>query len=265
MQSLHISTAALRSVQYALDTTSNNLANIDTVGYKKRDVSFSELLADTVDEQPNTDTQRTSPAGLRVGSGVKAGMTRLNMAQGNVKVTELPTDLMIEGEGYFLVGRNINDADPNNDQTFLTRNGSFHISESIAFPGMYNLTTANGDLLLDENGAEITLDSARAFKIEKDGTISSNANGGTIPVWRVDNLNQYPQVGENKFAVTAEQRNQLAIAATSIRQGALETSNVDMSKEMSQLVFIQRAYQFNSRAVNISDQMMGIANSLRSR
>lgn len=263
MQSLYISTAALRSVQYALDTTSNNLANVDTVGYKRREVAFSELLADSVGEQPYTDTQRTSPPGLRVGSGVKAGMTRLNMAQGSVKVTDLPTDLMIEGEGYFLVGRNIND--PDNEQTFLTRNGSFHISESLTYPGMYNLVTANGDMLLDENGAEVTLERAAAFKIEKDGTISSNENGGNIPVWKVDNLDQYPQVGENEFAITADQRNQLAIATSSIRQGALETSNVDMTKEMSQLVFIQRSYQFNSRAVNISDQMMGIANSLRSR
>lgn len=261
MQSLNISTAALRGVQYALDTTANNLANIDTVGYKKRQVSFSELLSDTVGEQPATDRERTSPPGLRVGSGVKAGMTRIDMTQGSVKTTDVPTDLMIEGEGFFLVGRNIND--PENERVFLTRNGSFHISESLSYPGTFNLVTANGDILLNEDGTEVTLDSPDEFKVERDGTISSNANGGMIPIWKVDNLDQYEQVGENEYAVTPEQRMGLITMQASLRQGALEASNVDMSKEMSQLVMIQRAYQFNARALNISDQMMGIANSLR--
>jgi len=263
MQSLNISTAALRSVQYALDTTSNNLANVDTVGYKKRDVAFSELLADSVGEQPGADTQRTSPPGLRVGSGVKVGLTKLNLTQGSMKVTDIPTDLMIEGEGFFMVGRNINQ--PGNEKTFLTRNGNFRISPSLTYPGSYNLVTANGDILLDESGVEITLDSSTAFKIEQDGTISSNETGGKIPVWRVDNLDQYQQVGANEFEITAEQIALLPTVESPLRQGALETSNVDMTKEMSQLVMIQRAYQFNARAVNISDQMMGIANSLRNR
>lgn len=263
MQSLNISSAALRSVQYALDTTANNLANVDTIGYKKRDVSFSELLADSFNEQPYTDKTRTSPPGVRIGSGVRVGQTRVDMSQGNNKVTDLPTDLLIEGEGYFMVGRNINQ--PGNEKAFLTRNGAFKISESKAFPGSFNLVNSNGDILLKEDGTEVTLPSGTNFKVEADGNITSDGEytGEVIPVWQVDNLDQYEQVGENEFALTADQRNQLYTTTTPIKQGVLETSNVDMSKEMSQLTLIQRAYQFNARAIGISDQMMGIANSLR--
>jgi flagellar basal-body rod protein FlgG len=267
MQSLHISTAALRSVQYALDNTANNLANIDTIGYKRRGVAFSELLADSMGEQPSTDKQRTSPPGLRIGSGVKVGLTRLDMSQGSMKVTDNPTDLMIEGEGFFLVGRNINDPVVENQKYFLTRNGAFHLSPSLAFPDSNVLVNANGDILVSENGTEVTVPVGKSFTIDKEGNIivDGEPTGDKIPVWKVDNPDQYQQIGNNEFALSAEEKNNLTTIATSIRQGALEASNVDMTREMSLLVGIQRAYQFNARAIAISDQMMGIANSLRNR
>ena len=286
MQSLNISQAALRTMQQALDTTSNNLANVDTVGYKRRGVTFSELLDDTMKEQPFTDKHRTSPAGLRIGSGVRVGQTMLDTTQGSAKFTDVPSDLMIEGDGYFLVSHRILDGEGalQREEYRLTRDGAFHMTNSEADPeGSYNLVTSSGDVLVDDRGIAIEIPKDKQFKIEPDGIISLDGDresGLRIPLWEVPNPDQYTAVGNNEFVINLPQGetnpgNVMSVlndpnrmdykTRPSIRQGALEMSNVDMSQEMSQLMVAQRAYQLNSRAIGIADQMMGIANSIRSR
>lgn len=286
MQSLNISTAALRSMQQAIDTTSNNLANVDTVGFKRRGVTFSELLVDTMKEQPYTDKNRTSPAGLRIGSGVKVGYTKLDTTQGAAKITDVPSDLMIQGDGYFMVSHRILDGNGvlQREEYRLTRDGAFHVTNSEADPeGSFNLVTSSGDVLVDDRGIAIEIPKDKPYKVESDGTISlsgDRASGLRIPLWEIPNPDQYIAVGNNEYAITlpAGETNPGNVMSVlndpnrtdyktqpTIRQGALEMSNVDMNTEMSQLIIAQRAYQLNSRAIGIADQMMGIANSIRSR
>lgn len=286
MQSLNISTAALRSMQQAIDTTSNNISNVNTVGYKRRGVTFSELLVDTMKEQPYTDKNRTSPAGLRIGSGVKVGYTKLDTTQGAAKITDVPSDLMIQGEGYFLVSHRILDGNGvlQREEYRLTRDGAFHVTNSEDDPdGSYNLVTSSGDVLVDDRGIAIEIPKDKPYKVEPDGTISldgDRASGLRIPLWEVPNPDQYVAVGNNEYAITlpAGETNPGNVMSVlndpnrtdyktqpTIRQGALEMSNVDMNTEMSQLIVTQRAFQLNSRAIGIADQMMGIANSIRSR
>ncbi|MGD8190322.1 flagellar hook-basal body protein [Brevibacillus ginsengisoli] len=289
MQSLNISTAALRSVQQAIDNSSNNLANVDTIGYKRRGVTFSELLVDNLKEQPYTDKNRTSPAGLRIGSGIKVGLTKLDTTQGSAKITDIPSDLMIQGDGYFLVSHRILDGNGvlQREEYRLTRDGAFHEVNSEADPtGSYNLVTSSGDVLVDDRGIAIEIPKSKQYKVEPNGVISLNgdrASGLRIPLWEVPNPDQYVSVGNNEYAIKlpngeTNPGNVMSVlndpnrpefnsnkTQPQIRQGALEMSNVDMSQEMSQLIIAQRAYQMNSRAVNIADQMMGIANSIRSR
>ncbi|MFD2368414.1 flagellar hook-basal body protein [Brevibacillus sp. GCM10020057] len=277
MQSLNISTAALRGIQQALDNTANNLANLDTVGYKRRVASFSELLSDSMNKQPEEDkVNRNTPPGLRIGSGARLGLTKLDMGQGSAKQTDVPTDVMIEGDGYFLVTKKIKDATGAivQEESRLTRNGAFQI-EYNNDEGGYVLHTPSGHILTDEFGTPIVLQQPiRNIQISKEGVISADGTEyGTIGVWKVDNPDQLQQVGQNLFdaqlafgeSPDRKYTNALTEGLASLRQGALETSNVNMMEEMSQLVNIQRAYQLNSRALGISDQMMGIANSLRAR
>lgn len=277
MQSLNISTAALRGVQQALDSTANNLANIDTIGYKRRTASFSELLADSLNTQPAADNQnRNTPAGLRIGSGARLGLTKLDLAQGNARQTDVPTDLMIEGEGYFLVSKQIKDANGAvvQEEYRFTRNGNFQVQPDDG-QGGYVLRTPSGHILTDNNGVPIVLgEPVQDVQVSKEGVLIANGTEyGTIGVWKVDNPDQLQQVGENLFDAQLDSGANPSLKYTSaideqlatIRQGALEASNVDMQEEMTQLVNIQRAYQLNSRAIAISDQMMGIANSIRSR
>lgn len=277
MQSLNISTAAMRGIQQALDNTSNNLANLDTVGYKRRVASFSELLSDSMNEQPAADNaNRDTPAGLRIGSGARLGLTKLDMGQGSMKQTDVPTDVMIEGEGYFLVTRKIKDANGAiiQEENRLTRDGNFKV-QFDADEGGYVLHTASGYILTDSYGVPFVLpEPVRNIQISQNGGLTADGTDyGAIGLWKVDNPDQLQQVGQNLYDAqlasgdnpATKYANALDEGIATLRQGALEASNVNMMEEMSQLVNIQRAYQLNSRALGISDQMMGIANSLRSR
>jgi flagellar basal-body rod protein FlgG len=277
MQSLNISTSAMRGIQQALDNTANNLSNIDTIGYKRSVASFSELLTDSMNEQPAADNQnRNTPVGIRVGSGAHLAMTKLDLGQGSLKQTDVPTDVLIEGDGYFLVTRKIKDA--NNitvdEESRFTRNGSFKLSYDDDDKG-YVLHTSSGHILTDDSGANIVFpEPVKNISISPDGTFNADGMPASVKigVWNVENPDQLKQVGENLFDAELAFRVGPQTKYTSaydngatLRQGALESSNVSMTEEMSQLVNIQRAYQLNSRAIGISDQMMGIANQLRSR
>lgn len=284
MQSLNISSSALRGIQLALDNSSNNMSNMDTVGYKRRVASFSELLVDSMAEQPATDREnRNSPVGLRVGSGARLGMTKLDMGQGSMKQTDVPTDLMIQGEGYFRLGSQELDANGARVEEFrFTRNGSFHLEESAYFGG-FVLVGSNGHVLLNESDSPIVLptDEVRELVISDDGylTVNGEPTFERVGVWKVHNPDMLKQVGDNLFSIGENVRIEpgapLALEEiyesawtdnlASVRQGALEASNVNMQEEMTQLINIQRAYQLNSRAIGISDQMMSIATSIRTR
>ncbi|MBG9942240.1 flagellar hook-basal body protein [Brevibacillus formosus] len=280
MQSLNISTSAMRGIQQALDNTANNLANIDSAGYQRRVASFSELLSDSMNEQPAEDNvNRNSPKGIRIGSGAHLGMSKLDLSPGAVKVTDVPTDLMIEGDGYFAVSRRTMINGNLEEKFYFTRDGNFKLSEYGTDPNNkeFVLTNSNGDFLIGDNGEPITIpDPTKPFTINSDGgiVVGDNPNPiNTIQVWKVNNPDQLEQVGKNLFdaeldtAIKPDGKyvNAINEGIAKIRQGALEGSNVSMTEEMSQLVNIQRAYQLNSRAIGISDQMMGIANQLRSR
>ncbi|MFS0919187.1 flagellar hook-basal body protein [Brevibacillus sp. 179-C 1.1 NHS] len=278
MQSLNISTSAMRGIQQALDNTANNLANLDSAGYQRRVASFSELLSDSMNEQPAEDNvNRNSPQGIRVGSGARLGMSKLDLSPGAVKITDVPTDLMIEGDGYFAVSRRIEVNGNIEDRFYFTRDGSFKVSFDKGTNG-FILANANGDYLVGKDGQPITIpepDPTKPLVVNPHtGEVKMGDDTlGEIGVWKVNNPDQLEQVGQNLYDAELDTiiRPDLKYldafkeGIATVRQGALEGSNVSMTEEMSQLVNIQRAYQLNSRAVGISDQMMGIANQLRSR
>ncbi|OAJ75964.1 flagellar biosynthesis protein FlgG [Brevibacillus sp. SKDU10] len=284
MQSLNISTSALRAVQQVLDVTSNNIANVNTVGFKGSSADFSELLSDTMDKQPVTDqVNRNTPAGISIGSGVKLGMTRTNLKQGAVRTTEVPTDLMIEGDGMFMVRKQMMDENGQVifrngrpvEEYYATRNGNFHLQKNAN--ERYNLLTATGEVLVDASGIEIDIDDPEGGQITVNdhGEILVNgksASTSTIPLFKIKNQDRYERVGQNNLRITNNAadlagmtRIDYAAGEGQLRQGMLETSNVELNHEMTQLMLAQRAYQFNARALSISDQMMSTANMLRSR
>ncbi|WP_042355985.1 flagellar hook-basal body protein [Bacillus rubiinfantis] len=275
--SLYISSGALQAYQQKLDNTASNIANVDTNGYKRKDHSFSELLANQINNQAQAQKEigRLTPNGIRVGYGVRTGLTQFDASQGAARQTGNPFDLMINGKGYFQVGY------PDSGETHYTRDGSFHLSPNPDQPGSYHLVNANGGYLLDQQGEPIALNGEYDVSFDGNGQIllKNKTGEGTqfvseqqIGFVDIQNPNLLQAVGNNEFAVAEEALPNGENAASVVRlmnpgeaqisSGYLEGSNVDLSKEMTDLMTSQRSYQMNARAVSYADQMTGIANNI---
>ena len=268
-------TNTLSQLQKQMDIISNNLANVDTTGFKSRQATFNDLLFNQFNNQPDAKAEvgRLTPNGIRQGVGARLGQVQMNGKQGSVKTTGRNLDFAFQTENqYFKV-------QSSKDQTVqYTRDGSFSLSPVSDNESM--LVTSDGNPVLDENNNPITI-TGDVAKIDVNGTGEmkvSLANGGTqsfnLGVVRIDHPQAFEQKGSNLIALptntagaaaasvlmelTGAQRGQITIG-----QGMLEQSNVDMSKEMTDLLNVQRSYQFQSRSVTIADQMMGLINGIR--
>ena len=279
--SLYISSGALTAYQQKIDTSANNIANVNTPGFKRREQSFTEILASQIDNQTRTSQEigRLTPAGIRVGYGTRTGLTQLDTAQGQAQETGNPFDLMISGNGFFQVGY------PSGQGTAAeiryTRDGSFHLSPNPDQSGSYHLVNANGGYLLDQNGQPIELDGKNEVSINSNGQIqlrNKNGQGAAflsgqqVGIVDIQNPHVLQNMGNNEFTINSTALSNGASVANYVRMmapgevqlssGYLEGSNVDLSEEMTDLMTTQRGFQLNARAVSYADQMMGIANNI---
>lgn len=276
-RSLITASVTMGQLQKSLDLISNNLANVSTTGYKGRHASFSSLLVQELNNQPNNKAEvaRRTPYGIRQGSGAYIGDTQLNMASGTLMNTERPLDLALTKDQLFF---QVEGQDANgNTQTQYTRDGAFYLQPEAGKQGQLGLVDKNGQYILGKNGhIEIPADYQK-ITIDQQGNIQAilndgtKFNAGTLDVVQVKRPQLLEAVGNNKLILPnlnnlgLKQTDVLAspIATDYVKQGALESSNVDMTDEMTELMNVQRSYQLNARAVNMADQMMGLVNSIR--
>ncbi len=252
--SFNIATTGIRSYQGKLDTIANNIANVDKTGFKRREATFSENLAVSIQNQskPGRELGRTSPNGIRTTYGSRIGSTALDITQGGSNQTDNPYDLMLIGNGYFQVLRTTGD----NQEIHYTKNGSFH--STPVGTDRFQLVNDHGDVLLDRNGNPIESPIAGSFQVSENGTIAST--GQQIGIVTISNPQLLKEEGgvyrlQGGAATTMNQNFQ-------IKQGYIETSNVQLNKEMTEMIKAQRGLQASSRALSYADQMMGIANSI---
>ncbi|MHC0038174.1 flagellar hook-basal body protein [Pseudoneobacillus sp. C159] len=272
--SLFISSGALQAYQQKIDTSANNIANVNTTGYKRKDQSFSEVLASQLSNQVPVKGEggRLTPDGLRAGNGVRTGFTQINLEQGQPIQTDNPFDLMIKGTGFFQLG--IPSADGETAAGIrYTRDGSFHLSPNPDNPRNYFMVHASGGYLLDQSRNPIQLDSQFEVNIQSNGQIqlrSKNDAGTTylsrqqVGIVDIENPQLLKNIGDNQFA-NEEAGNTVRVLESNeiqLSSGFLEGSNVDLMKEMTNLMSTQRGFQLNARAVSYADQMLGIANNI---
>lgn len=279
--SLYISSGALRAFQQKLDTNANNIANVNTTGFKRRDQSFSELLVNQINNQSRTDQEvgRQTPNGIRVGYGSRTGLTKLNMEQGQAVETKNPFDMMITGNGFFQVS--YPSANGGAGEIHYTRDGNFHLSPDPNHAGSYHLVNANGGLLLDQNGTPIQLSENNDVQIDSSGRIllkNKNGLGDTftspqrVGLVDIQNPSLLQNLGGNEYSINiasiapgmnkASFVRNLTPGESQIATGVLEGSNVVLSQEMTDLITSQRGFQMNARAVSYADEMLGIANNI---
>jgi flagellar basal-body rod protein FlgG len=253
--SFYIATTGVRSYQGKLDNIANNIANVDTAGFKRRSATFSENLTVSIQNQKDEQQEigRLSPNGIRTTFGSRISATQLDLTSGAPKQTNNPYDLMIEGNGYFQVQRGTG-------EVFYTRSGSFQLS-SVG-NDRYQLVNPQGDVLLNQNGNPIEFSGTSDLQISSNGTIAGlNAQVGIVQI-------SNPQLMTDEGGVyrlnggTVTRLNQDPNAKFQIKQGYLEASNVELNQEMTDMIKAQRGLQANSRALSYADQMMGIANGI---
>jgi flagellar basal-body rod protein FlgG len=248
--------------QANIDTISNNLANVNTSGFKKMRADFEDLLYQTIKTAGTPATEDTVvPVGLQMGHGVKLASTQRMFTQGALQNTENVYDMAIQGEGFFRIQMY--------DGTYAyTRDGAFKVDSDG------RLVTSNGywvlpDIIMPENFLPQTI------AVSKDGRVSVKipntddpVDVGRIELYRFPNPVGLTAVGENLFKVTNASGDPIAGRPGYEGMGQvihkfLEMSNVSVVREMVDLIVAQRAYEFNSRTIQTSDNMLGTATSLK--
>ncbi len=260
LRALWTAATGMRAQQLHIDVIANNLANVDTVGFKRTRIDFQDLMYQTL-RPPGADSTTTTkiPTGIQVGLGVRPAALEKIFLQGNFKQTGNPLDIAIEGKGFFRIQL------PNGEIAY-TRAGAFKLDDQgrIVTSDGYPLDPI---ITIPQNAIDIS--------IGEDGTVSVLQPGATT----------YTQVGQitlvdfpNPAGLRAIGRNLFKETDTSgapiegtpgqdqfgtLAQGYIEASNVDVVEEMVNLIIAQRAYEANSRAIQTGDDMLRVANELK--
>ncbi|MFO7729714.1 MAG: flagellar basal-body rod protein FlgG [Spirochaetia bacterium] len=262
MRSLWTAASGMTGQQFNIDTISNNLSNVNTNGFKKNRADFEDLLYQNTRIAGTPATERTTvPTGIQVGHGVKVAATQKMFTQGALQSTDNVSDMAIQGEGFFRVMLL--------DGSYgYTRDGSFKIDQNGQF------VTSNGyrmmpEIVLPENFVR------NSVTVTQDGRVTVKVPGNDDPIevgqmelFRFTNPAGMKAIGENLFKTTNASGDAIGGRPSLDGMGKtvhkfLEKSNVSVVQEMVSMITAQRAYELNSKAIQTSDTMLGIANNLK--
>ena len=262
MRALYISATGMKALQTNLDVVSNNLANVNTTGFKRGRPDFEDLLYQAVRPVGASSSANTElPTGVYLGHGVRLASTSKLFTQGSGKFTDNWTDMEIEGSGFFQVqlpdGRTAYTRDgtfKTNNQGILTTSDGNPISPTITIP-----TTAVPDSISVSQDGIVTYKTAGATTTTQAGqiTLASFINPGGLEA-----------IGSNLFLETSSSGaptvgNPSQNGLGSLQGGWLEMSNVNIVDELVDMIIGQRAYEVNSKAITTADQMLQTANEVK--
>ncbi len=262
VRSLWTAASGMIGQQASIDTISNNLSNVNTPGYKKTRAEFEDLIYQTVRVAGTPATEDTvTPVPLQMGHGTKLAATQRSFQQGSLQNTENISDVAIQGDGFFRI--------QSYDGSYAySRDGAFKIDQNGQF------VTSNGyklmpEVILPEGFIPETL------TVAQDGRISVKVPGqndpiqvGQLELYRFPNPQGLSAVGENLYKVSNGSGQPIAGRPGFDGMGTtihkfLEMSNVSVVREMVDMIVAQRAYEFNSKAIQTTDNMLGTATSLK--
>lgn len=237
IRAYYTATAGAKTYQKHLDVIANNLANVQTQGYKALKGEFSDLLY--------TNVSRTGE-NLMVGSGSKLLKTDTIFAEGAFLETGKETDYVIAGDGFFSIQKG--------DDIFYTRNGAFTVGD---IDGELYLTL-DGGFVLNTNGEPINL------------SVDSEEQGDEYELEKIPGVTKFTnnfdleRIGDSLFAIANEDAEYEVLERPDLMVGYVENSNVTMVNEFSSMIQAQRAFQFNSRIIQVADEIEQTINTLKS-
>jgi flagellar basal-body rod protein FlgG len=260
LRALNTAATGMAAQEMNVSTISNNIANVNTTGYKKQRTEIQDLLYETVTEAGSRSSVSTlNNVGVQVGSGAKVAGVRKEFSQGAPQITNNPFDLMINGEGFFGIVM------PNNEIRY-TRDGAFNVDASGA------LVNKQGYKLYP---SFVFPPGVKSVNIASDGSMEAYlanqvepVNLGQVPIFTFINPIGLKSTGMNLYALTKSSGQAIQNiagenSAGSINQGQLEGSNVSIMNEMTSLIKAQRAYEMNSKVMGVADQMLQTVNNIR--
>lgn len=261
MRSLSIGATGMYAQQMNVETISNNIANMNTTGYKRQRPEFQDLLYQNL-KRPgasSSDNNTILPSGLQLGSGVRLDAISRIHSQGAMDVTDNQLDLAINGDGFFQIQMP-------DGTTSYTRDGTFGVN------GDGLLVTKEGyqvnpGLTIPVDATKVTVNANGEVWVKIDGQ-TQEQNLGQIQTARFINPAGLEAIGKNMYLETAASGNANEGIPSengfgSIEQGTLELSNVNIVNEMTKMITAQRAYEMNSKVIQTSDDMLGTISNLR--
>ena len=261
MRALNIAATGMQAQQLNVEVISNNLANMNTAGFKRQRAEFQDLLYQNLERSgsASSDAGTVVSSGIQIGLGVRTGSVYRVMEQGNLQQTDSPYDLAIEGKGFFRIQM------PNGESNY-SRSGSFELSPEC------QIVTSEGFLV--SPGITVPQD-ATSVSISQTGTVQVTLAGQTVPqqVGQLELANFFNEaglesVGDNKYKETAASGGATVGAPGAngfgtISQNFLETSNVNPVSEITNLITAQRAYEMNSKVISAADEMLSTATNIK--
>lgn len=259
LRALHTSATGMAAQESNVNTISNNIANVNTTGFKKARTEFDDLLYETVQEAGAKSSGSSDyNVGVQVGSGAKVSATRKIHSQGSPQMTNNPYDLMVNGEGFMGV------MGPNGELKY-TRDGSFNVD------AQGNLVSRAGHkvfpgIVVPPNTVKINISEDGVVEAWSRESIEPN-NLGQIPVFTFVNPVGLRSDGGNLLSATSGSGQAIQCKAGEngsgvLLQGAIESSNVSVMNEMTDLIKAQRAYEMNSKVMGVADQMLQTSNNI---
>ena len=251
--SMDTGASALEQYQEDIDVIANNIANVNTVGFKQANVNFADTLSETLGTNSVGSTQ--------IGTGVTtSSITNDFSTAGSLNSTGVQSDLAIDGNGFFVV------KDPVSGNSFVTQDGTFSVDQNgyLVTSGGLRLQGAAGDLQI----AGTTTATVSSYQIGSNGTITENlsdgssATAGQIMLQNYSNPDQLVKVGGNLYTAPTAAGGLATAAAPgsgglgSIQSGYLEMSNVDLAGQLTNLITAQQAYSANSKVITTSNQVL---------
>ena len=254
MRALYAAATGMAAQQTSLDTVANNLANVQTTGYKRSRAAFQDLYY----QELTHGGRAASSARIDVGSGVQIGGGDKTFGMGSATMTDNPLDLMIESpRGFF----ELQDAGGN---LMYTRDGSFRLDANGQIVNASGMSL--GGITIPEGAERIQVTSEGDVNVFFSGN-PDPSNVGRVPIVDFQNPAGLRALGANLFQQTTGSGQAMQLQAgrdgVNIRQGYLEGSNVDVANELVQMILTQRAYELNSKAVQAADDTLRVVTNLR--
>ncbi len=263
MKAMWSAASGMKNLQLKIDTISNNLANVNTVGFKSQRVEFKDIMYQRLDASDKLEGEG-KPVPIEIGHGVMISATLRNFELGNLQQTDNPFDLAINGDHFFKV------IDPNGNERY-TKDGSFKLSSmadgaQLVTSDGYFVQGEDGPIILGENVVEFTVSGEGAMLVRREGE-TEYEDLGVITLVKFVNPAGLEAVGKNLFKETVASGAGIEGLEdgdrTEIWQGFIENSNVQIVDEMINLIIAERAYEINSKSIQTADRMLEIANGLK--